>query len=174
MNNVLEWSGILLLCIVCVGFISTLIIVVTGKRSSSDRFAKVLKGLVIGSIAFVFLYSFLTTRIYLHCFYSNLESRPSMALNYAGSTTTVKSSEEIQAFINVLKGSKRISPHHSHPVNEIQLTLPEDDNIYKLGKDSSVTDEYWLNIQNGHVGSTMLQFKSIALKEWLRRNGIKY
>ncbi len=174
MTNLLQWLNNLILLIVCIGFISTLLIIFSVKMSSRDRFSKVLKGLVIGSIVFVLLQSFVISRILLYSFYNQLKNKASIDLRYTGNVITINSRGELTTFLNIIKRSERISAHHSHPINEIQLTLPDDESVYTISRDSSNENEYWLVVQTGGVERILLQFKTSELNKWLDRNGIRY
>jgi len=85
---------------------------------------------------------------------------------------TVSDPDEIAAFFRLLKEARRVSAHHSYPVNKIELTVGKDGYRYSIGPDSDRADEFWiddLSCGDSYGGRTIAQVQSYGLAEYLRK-----
>ncbi|MCH8241672.1 MAG: hypothetical protein IH897_03550 [Planctomycetes bacterium] len=87
-------------------------------------------------------------------------------------SVTVTERGEIEMFLSLLRESRKVSAHHSHPMTEIQLTVGDHGYRYSIGPDSDHENEFWiedLSCNYDEGGTTIAQVKSRSLVEYLCR-----
>jgi hypothetical protein len=83
----------------------------------------------------------------------------------------------ISNLLSLICQGRKVSAHHTHPVDKLELFLPAAGYSYSLGKDSEVEDEFWFDWVS-YLGSdpsistitTVRHFRSPELTAWLKQN----
>ena len=106
---------------------------------------------------------------------SDLLANPPVPVVFAdGSNSTVISEpQQVRQFLSLLLDPDPVHAHHSHPEREVLVEFADHRQVYLLGRDSQVPNEYWLQLQQGQQAElTLKQLSSRALTSWLYSNQI--
>jgi len=104
-----------------------------------------------------------------------LEETPPEAMTFSLGTHSqvITAPADISEFLQLLIKPEPRHYHHSHPEGDIRFGFANNSSVYVLGRDSQVTDEYWLQLDAGTSPRTTLKlFRSEGLTSWLMRRGL--
>ena len=170
----LFWFGLVVLWVVCV------LLSAHGKQTIVKKLIKIV--VVTGG---VFVASWLTL-FWLDGYFTDKRLKTfahgqiqSLDITFEGRKMEVRDPTVIREFWSIICSARKVWAHHSGPVDKITLFLPEIGYTYSLGKDSQVTDEFWLtwmsypgsNPDRGYIANVK-HFRSPELTTWLRRNDL--
>ena len=100
----------------------------------------------------------------------------SLIVYYKGKKIEIRDPRAIDGLLSIICSARKVSAHHSHPVEKINLFFPKAGYTYSLGKDSDRVDEFWLEWLS-YRGSepyasimVVKQFNSRELRDWLREH----
>jgi hypothetical protein len=106
---------------------------------------------------------------------STLLANPPDSVVFAdgSSTTTITEPQQVRQFLSLLLDPDPIDAHHTHPEGEILVGFADHRQVYLLGRDSRVPNEYWLQLQQVQQAElTLKRLRSRALTSWLYSNRI--
>jgi hypothetical protein len=90
----------------------------------------------------------------------------------AGKATVVTDPQEIDAFRRAIMLASSVHAHHSSPTEEIEFTLKLPSEVYSVGKDSNVDQEFWIMLERSRyelMHQEVMQIRSPELAAWLAR-----
>jgi hypothetical protein len=105
-------------------------------------------------------------------FFKSLSSDlPSIRLMLNGRTVIVQGRDEIHRLRLSIQDASEVSAHHSSPEEQMQFTLDDPGEIYSLGKDSKVHQEFWIVLEKSKrypvMEAQITHIASPSLGAWL-------
>jgi len=113
------------------------------------------------------------TKILRRDLLTSVSMSPSITLWLNEQTVVIQDQKEIGEFQRAIAQATQVGSHHSHPVEKIRFALDQSGNVYSIGKDSQVSQEYWIQIEESKKYSvkeqTVIQIASPLLTSWLAK-----
>ena len=178
-------------CGVGMAFLPVWLLAVVGGITLTARLARrpdqrlqtkrILNGLLIVVVGYFLLFGSvaLIHKLAVARRFASLLKRPpdALVISSQGNAVTLSDPAAVTELLRMIDQGQSVRGHHSHPINEIQLSFPHAGYTYALGRDSQRDGEFWLRWV-AYPGSgaprdlaPVRQFRSEELRRWWVTSG---
>jgi hypothetical protein len=171
-----SWGLAWCFIVVWIGGVATVLAIGVAKKTRPEvarRMTKTLLIVIATYLAATFAIHTWCKSIVVSEFNESLSSSlSSIRFVVAGKTTVVSDQQEIDCFRRAIRLALSVDAHHSSPIDQIEFTLKLPSEVYSVGRDEKVSQEFWIMLERSRyqlVHQEVMQIRSPELAAWIAR-----